>query len=243
MGARRQLQRRPTRNGMGWASERLNRVSEAFVDFCRKGGCPGEFPALDLGCGYGAAAVAALAAGATVIAVDLDATHLAETRRRAHPNEDRLTAREAEFPYGLHFEPESLGAVHASSVLHFLTGRKLDAGVERITRWLRPGGRLFVHAATPYQEPFQAFIPEFEARLAAGEKWPGWVERVRDYSSHRLLGQMPRSVHLLTDVTLRRVAEAHGLVVEEAYLYRRDDLPPSLRLDGREGAALVARKV
>ena len=242
MGARRNRQRRPTRNGMGWASERLNAINQEFVNFCASGACPEGAPALDIGAGYGSATVAALAAGAWVIANDLDASHLTEVERRAAAHHDRLRLKLGGFPQDLHFDPDSLGAVHASSVLHFLTGRKLTRGFASIARWLRPGGKLFVHAATPYQAPFAAFIPEFERRLAAGDQWPGWIERARDYSTHRLIGQMPSSLHLMNDSILVAFAESAGLVVESVMLYRRGDLPASLEHDGRESVGLIARR-
>jgi SAM-dependent methyltransferase len=242
MGARRQRQRKPTRNGMGWSAERLNPINQAFADFCAAGGCPAEAPGLDVGAGYGAAAVAALSAGGYVIANDMDEDHLKEVARRAHAYADRLAVKLGELASDLHFDEASLGAIHVSSVLHFLTGRKLERAFRQFALWLRSGGMLFVHAATPYQAPFEAFIPEFERRLAAGDTWPGWVAHTRDYSSHRLLGQMPRSLHLLDETVLRRLAEANGFVCEKVWLYRRGDLPESLHWDGRESVGMVARR-
>jgi hypothetical protein len=89
---------------------------------------------------------------------------------------------------------------HASNVFHFLTGNQLDAGLRAISNWLCSRGRLFVQTSTPYQAPFTAFIPEYERRLAAGVKWPGWLAKAAQFSTHRQLGQMPRSIHLLDDV-------------------------------------------
>lgn len=227
---------------MGWSAERLNPVNRAFADFCAAGGCPAAFPGLDIGAGFGAATVAALASGGHVIANDLDLEHLAEVERRAAPFRDRLVLKPGALAKDLHCDAGSLDAVHASSVLHFLTGRKLDRAFRQFALWLRPGGRLFVHAATPYQAPFAAFVAEFERRRAAGVEWPGWVERTRDYSEHRLLGQMPRALHLLDESVLRRLAETNGFLIESLYSYRREDLPQSLWLDGRESVALVARR-
>ncbi|MBC7928234.1 MAG: hypothetical protein H7039_21525 [Bryobacteraceae bacterium] len=53
---------------------------------------------------------------------------------------------------------------------------------------------------------------------------------------------MPRSIHLLDDVVLRRAAEEAGLTIERLWLYRRTDLPVTLHLDGRESVGLIARK-
>ncbi len=242
--------RRPkalTGNRMGWISELLSPVSRLFIDFCATGFCGPAAPALDLGTASGAASEAAWRTGAWVIANDLDAAPLQELERRLRSDSSRadparLRLQPGRFPRDLHFEPASLGAIHASNVFHFLTGNQLALGVGKAARWLRPGGKLFVQAATPYQAPFAAFLPEYERRVARGEKWPGWVEKIGAYSKHRLLGQMPRSIHLLDDRVLARVCSDAGLEVGRAWLYRREDLPESLFLDGRESVGLVARK-
>jgi SAM-dependent methyltransferase len=231
--------RRLTRNRMGWVSEQLSPLTTLFVDFCSDSSAP----VLDIGAAFGAASLAALRKGAIVIANDLDPAHLAELERRTPPaDRPRLHLKPGRFPRELHFEPATLAAVHASNVFHFLTGNQLEQGVRAIARWLRPGGKLFVQAATPYQAPFAAFIPEYEARLARRDRWPGWIPRLSLWSSHRQISQMPRSIHLLDDAVLTRVAENAGLTVERAWLYQRPDLPATLRLDGRETAGLIARR-
>lgn len=227
IGPRRTL----TRNRMGWSSDQLSPLSELFVEFSR--GCGA--PVLDIGAGLGTASIAALMAGATVIANDLDEGPLLALS-------PRLQVRPGRFPRGLHFEPETLGAVHASNVFHFLTGNQLEYGFRSIARWLQPGGQVFVQAATPYQAPFAEFLPEYERRLAASQKWPGWIPRISVYSSHRQLSQMPRSLHLLDDAILIRAATAAGLEIERAWLFRRGDLPATLHLDGRESVGLIARR-
>ena len=109
-------------------------------------------------------------------------------------------------------------------------------------RWPRRGCALFVQASTPYRAPFAPFIEEYERRVAAGEKWPGRVEKLSEYCAHRQVGHMPRSMHFLDDRILARVAAGAGLTVERAWLAPGDDLPADLCLDGRETACLVARK-
>lgn len=229
----------PTRNQTGWASNQLNEVSEQFVDFCRTA----ERPVLDIGAGFGLAALAALDAGATVMANDLDPDHLTAIGNAANPaSAPRLQLVRGRFPRDLKFPAASFAAIHASNVLHFLTGPQLSAGFASIAHWLVPGGKLFVQASTPWQQPFRDFVPAFETRQNTGEEWPGWIANTADYSKHRMLSQIPKSIHLLDDATLRRSATAAGLIVENAWLYRRRDLPASLFLDGRECAGLIARK-
>lgn len=232
-GSRKKL----TQNRTGWVSRELSPLSQRFVDFCRQV----QLPVLDLGAGFGLATLAALETGARVIANDLDERHLQELINSV-PSEhaQRLQLKPGRFPRQLHFEPATLGAIHASSVLHFLTGRQLDEGFRAMTRWLTPGGKLFVQAATPFLLPFASFIPEYERRLHAGERWPGWVEKISTYSTHRQLGQMPASIHLLDKPELARLCAEHGLIVEYLELYRRPDLPVSLWLDRRESVGLIA---
>jgi SAM-dependent methyltransferase len=239
-----------TKNQMGWASEQLNDVSTAFVDFCRTGFCSSEESrALDIGAAFGTAAIAALRAGAQVIANDLEAEHLAVLRERVAADAglgpkalERLRTQPARFPRETWFVEHTIGAVHASNVFHFLTGNQLERGITAISQWLRPGGKLFVHAVTPYQTAFAPFIEEYERRLAAGDRWPGWIPKLSVWSRHKKFGQMPRSIHLLDDIVLRRVADAAGLTVERVWLYRRKDQPVSLCMDGRESVGLIAVK-
>jgi SAM-dependent methyltransferase len=229
----------PTHNQTGWASNQLNELSERFVAHC------GDVthPVLDIGAAFGIASLAAIESGATVIANDLEPSHLAEIAKSVPPGQSsKLILLPARFPRQLRFAESSLSAVHASNVLHFLTATQLEQGLTAVAHWLIPGGKLFIQASTPWQAPFQSFIPIFEARRDAGEPWPGWIEDTAAFSTHRKLGQIPTSIHLLDERTLRRHAEDAGLVVEEAYLYRRRDLPASLFLDGRECTALIARK-
>lgn len=221
MVSRRQKYR--TQNGMGWAAAVPGQVSEQFIAFAR--GC--HRPVVDIGCAYG---VAAIPAGA--IAVDLEMGHL----RAMPPGVPRLVGR---FP-DLAFRPGSLDAVHASNVLHFLTGEELVEGVRRMAEWLASGGKVFVQASTPFERPFARFLPEFARRLAAGEPWPGWMAETRAFTDHRRLHQVPAAIHLLEETVLRRLFS--GWEIEYCGYYRRHGLPASLYGDGRESVGLIARR-
>lgn len=232
--------RQPTRNRMGWTSNIPNEVSEMFIAECVRL----QQPALDIGAAFGVAAIPGLAQGAVVLANDLDPGHL-EVLWQNVPIEhrERLMLIPGRFPTELSFKPESLGAVHASNVLHFLTGSEIDLGIRSIATWLVKEGKLFIHAGTPYQQPFSRFIPEYEARVRKGEAWPGWVDDTCRISNHRKLGQIPPAIHLLDPEVLRRVIQDAGMIVEHAWLYRRKELPRSMHWDGREGVGVIAKKI
>jgi SAM-dependent methyltransferase len=230
-----------TRNQQGWTSSHLNEMSELFLQHCRAH--PG-LRVIDIGAAYGIAARAALTAGAQVIANDLSEAHLQELAASVDPaDRERLTLLSGRFPRDVRLEAGTLGAVHASNVLHFLTGPQLRNGIEKFWWWLAPGGRVFLHAGTPYQRPFAAFVPEYESRMAAGAEWPGWIENTRAVSEHRLLSQIPRALHLLDDVILGRELERAGFTIERIRLYRRHDLSSTMHLDGREGVGVIAVKL
>lgn len=217
---------------MGWTANVPNQLSELFIAACRNV----RRPVLDIGCAYGVASLPARANGARVIANDLAHEHLHELRGRPH-----VHPLQGRFPY-LGFAPGSLDAIHASNVLHFLTGAEVLEGAARLHEWLAPGGCVYIQAGTPYQGPFAPFVPEYTARFARGEQWPGWVESTRSITSYRRLNQYPASIHLLDDNVLGRVFLGAGFAIERLWLYRRRDLPASMFLDGRENVGLVARK-
>ncbi len=205
-----------------------------FVDACGPG-----VTAMEIGAAYGVATLPAIARGARVVANDLDLAHLDELRARCeHP--ERLTLLPGRFPRFVRWPGETLDAILASNVLHFLTGPQLAKGVESFAHWLKPGGRVYVVAATPYLAPFAEFVPEFERRKAAGLPCPGWIENARGFSRHGLLSQIPRSIHLLDDEALRGFFA--DWEIERCWMFRRRDLSKTMWLDGRESVGLVARK-
>jgi hypothetical protein len=130
--------------------------------------------------------------------------------------------------------------VHASNVLHFLTGEELVEGVRRMAEWLAPGGKVFVQASTPFQRPFAGFLPEFARRVAAGDEWPGWVaetQRITNYGRY---------------ISTRRrfICSTRGFYsgcfrigkLSTVATTRRHGLPASLYGDGRESVGLIARR-
>jgi predicted SAM-dependent methyltransferase len=229
-----------TSNAKGWTSNTLNELSELFVRECALTPCT----ALDIGAAHGIATIPALISGARVIASDSAREHL-ERLAQLTPAEcrDRLQLLPGRFPRDTKLAANSLDLAHASNVFHFLTGRQLEQAAATLEHALRPDGKVYILAATPYMKTFEPFISTYEARVQQQDPWPGWIPNVRDYSTHRLLSNLPKSIHLLDETVLRRVFEGAGFVTEACWYFRRRDLPKSIQLDGRENVAYIARKI
>jgi len=230
---------RETVNRMGWSSDTLNELSEEFVRFAA--GC--SAPVLDIGAAYGVASLAALETGAAVVANDLSAHHLDELRARTPMKlRRRLKTVQGCFPDALMFADESFDAIHCSQVLHFLGANDIVAGLHCVFRWLRPGGKLFVLAATPYQATHRSFVPVFLDRKARGDLWPGLIDDLRRHNHHWSAGLNPPWLHVFDDEVLSSGVRRAGFVVESARMFSRTGLPDFCRLDGRENLAVIASK-
>ena len=229
-----------TLNRMGRATRDLTEYSREFVAFAPL--APG--PVLDIGAGFGVAALSAATAGASVIANDVDERHLRIIIEQASIAGvgERLVTRLGRFPTDLHIPSQSLGAIHASQVLHFLSGRDLMIGAALMFDWLQPGGKVFSITGTPYVKTLEQFIPVYEARKRAGVTWPGVIDNVHEYSSHPTIDELPDYVHFLDHKTVVRPFAAAGFVIERVEMYKRKGIPDYLKYDGRENVGLIARK-
>ncbi len=225
----------PTLNNMGWMTESLDAVSQAFAAWAGTRAAR----ALDLGCAYGIATQAALRQGARVTACDLEPRHLEilATRTPAawRPRLQLLAGRLPE----IEFAAAAFDAILAARVLHFLNGDDIRKTLAKCSDWLRPGGRLFLVADTPYVGPWKSQAPAYERRKAAGETWPGYID---DYVRFLPKGsdpdRHPRFINPLDPDILARECTMAGLAVHEAR-FLRGGTP---RSSERDHAGVIAEK-
>lgn len=228
----------PTLNRMGGMSPDLDEFSSAFAAFAAT--APG--PALDVGAAYGVATIAALEAGGSVIANDMEPGHLEILGQRVPDAlRERLVLQAGAFPDGLDFEDGELGACLLARMLHFLDGEGIDRGLAKVYRWLAPGGKVFGVAVTPYLAKLQPYRPTYEARVAAGERWPGQNIDVAAHDPDAADG-LPAFMHFLDVDPLRRALEGAGFEVERVTHYSRQAYVKDMALDGRELVGFIARK-
>jgi hypothetical protein len=138
------------------------------------------------------------------------------------------------------FPAASFGAILCSRVLHFLLAEEIRATLGKMHRWLRPEGRLFLVADTPYSGFWFRSAPAYEARKAAGEEWPGLIE---DIAAYHPTGQVPPGMlpylNPLDPDILTRECHRAGFVVEEADFIYRQGMPG--RDDRRHAWAIAVR--
>lgn len=225
----------PTMNNMGWMTESLDDVSLAFTDFAAQG----AVESLDIGCAYGVATLTALDKGARILACDIEPKHLdVLTQRVPAAAESRYRCRAGALP-AIDFEPGQFDAILASRVLHFLNGADVETTVAKMFAWLRPAGRVFLVADSPYTGPWRESAADYERRKAAGELWPGFLA---DYAKYLPAtadpAKHPSFINPMDPDILSRVCSDAGFEVLEARF-----LSGSTKWsNGREHAGIIAER-
>jgi|GEM_PF-542394 len=139
-------------------------------------------------------------------------------------------------------------AIFVGRVLHYLTPEQLEVTVKHLFLLLKPAGRIFVVAITPYVKRYESFIPEYERRVGAGEKNPGFVQSLQPYLNRDVTTESQCKnitddpFFFLDDKVLRSVFEKNGFRVIESTMKPLSYVSTSWALDGRENVILIAEK-
>lgn len=230
----------PTMNGTGFMFEVLDGYASEWIHYAGRIGVP----VLELGCAYGVSVIPALEGGGQVVACDMEPQHLEILRGKVSPSlQANLTCVAGALPQ-VDFEPEQFGAILCSRVLHFLSGEDIEASVTKMAKWLRPGGRLYLVADTPYGI-WRNFIPTFETNRRKGVRWPGMMVGLHNYLPTQGLQKhidKPPFMNLLDPELLARTCAEAGLRVKRATFIDRADFRGLGRMDGRENCGAMAVK-
>jgi chorismate-pyruvate lyase/SAM-dependent methyltransferase len=229
-----------TKNKKGFTYP-LTSFGKAFVNFAARS----SHPVMDIGAAYGIATLPALLHGAHVIAVDVEAAHLAALRDSIDPSVAlRLNTFQKRFP-DFDMRSESLGAVYMSQVLPFLKGTEIELGARKIYDWLVPGGEVFIVSFTPYIRHVSSFIPLYETRKLRGERWAGYISDVSAFSDQpEIREQLPNEIHHIDADDLKWAFELAGFEIKEIRYFGEEEgaLPPGISFDGKERVGMIARK-
>lgn len=229
----------PTMNDKGFMFEVLDEYADEFIQVASAS----DAESLDIGCAYGVASIAALKAGAHIVACDMDQRHLDVLRSRVPADlMQNLTLQTGTLP-DIDLPENHFAALLCSRVLHFLPGDEIEQSVANMFRWLQPGGRLFLVADTPFGI-WRKFIPTWEQNQANGERWPGYMVKPINYLPYTPSSDDigPPIMNLLDPELLRRTCEQAGFVVDKATFVDRSDFGDQGRMDGRENCGLSATK-
>jgi SAM-dependent methyltransferase len=229
----------PTLNDKGFMFEVLDEYAD---DFIQTAGASND-AALEIGCAYGVATIAALQAGATITACDMDQRHLDVLRSRIDDKlAERLTLQTGTLP-DIDLPEAHFGSLLCSRVLHFLTGEEIERSVQNMFRWLKPGGRLYLIADTPFGI-WRNFIPTWDENIAAGERWPGFMVKPINYLPYEPSSEDigPPIMNLMVPDLLRRTCEEAGFEVTRTSFIDRSDFGGKGQMDGRENCGLAAIK-
>ncbi len=235
-----------TKNSRGFMHP-LSQISKEFIKFSSQI----SKPVIDIGCAYGIAVIPALQRGASVIACDIEQEHLNILIGDAKKLNvaSKLTTQTGKFPQDFNFEENSISAVLTSHLLAFLNGQEIELGLQKIYKWLTPGGKLFILAYTPYlAELIELFIPEYERRIKDHVRWPGYVEDFGTFSTDKAdktgENNLPKKLHILDLPILKRELIKIGFRLEFAeYLNGKEQgAVPGSWYDGREYLGIIAVK-
>lgn len=224
----------PTMNNRGFMTEAMDYYAERFVAYaadCRR-------PVLDIGCAYGVATRAALEAGATVVASDMEQKHLdVLVDETPEAMRTRLTTTAGILP-GIEFPDESFDAILCSRLLHFLLPEEIHRSLCDMHDWLQPGGRVYLIADTPYTGFWFSTADEYERRKASGEDWPGFIVDISPLLKDGIVPEgMPRYLNPLDAEILSRECELAGFGVIEASFSGRGGTR-----EGRQHAGVIAER-
>jgi SAM-dependent methyltransferase len=229
-----------THNQRGF-TYRLSPFGEAFVDFSGSS----KYPVLDIGAAFGVASIPALEAGAEVIAVDVDKSHLEKLVENV-PNHLKAKVRTIASRFqDLNFPATSLGAVYISQVLPFLKGEEIEDRFQKIHDWLVPGGKLFVVSFTPYIEHVASYIPIYEQKKSQNVEWAGYISDLSQYSfDNDIVKNLPNQINHVDIDDLKRVCLKYDFKIEKLELFGdpHNTLPKGIKYDDRERVGLIARK-
>ncbi|PCJ28929.1 MAG: hypothetical protein COA94_03345 [Rickettsiales bacterium] len=227
----------PTLNRMGYMKTAVDSYSQEFIDYASKS----DLPVLEIGCAYGFVAGRVLENGGNIIATDLSAEHLAILLKKTNQEHlERLHLYEGSFPDNVDFPKKSVGAILISRVLHFLRGEVVEEGLDKMHGWLSDGGKLYFTAVSPYHVAFkEKFLPSFQERSRAGDKWPGVIENLWEIAP-----QHKEYVHEFLNIfdipQLEGLLPKHGFTLDRISLF---DFPNDTDSAGKGHVGFAATKV
>eukprot|EP01137_Pigoraptor_chileana_P034552 Opistho-2@27285 len=223
--------------------------------------CTGKI--LDVGCAYGNTLLDIVRQRrqssfgvhqSQIVANDLDGRHLEIMRSRADAEfgadiaSQFLELLPGPFPdvcmdpSFLKHSAGSFDCVRVANVFHFFNGEQIERSAHALFALLRPGGKVYITALSPYTTSYLKFVPQYEQGKKEGHPFPGYISDRRGiYDGYPTL--LPNEFHGLDPDVLSRVYRAAGFEIEKAEFYSREKFGKDITFDGREAVGLIAVRV
>lgn len=238
-------------NKRGSANTDINNITKEFIEYASEG----EKRVLQLDATFGLITLKALKRGIhDFVATDTDMRHLAIIAKRFKEkpclsDNKALKLFHGSFPDSFeHFADNSFDAVLLNRVIHFFTPTETTHTLKEVFRILKPGGRVFIVAITPYVKRFETFIPLYKQRLLLNRRYPGYVPNLKyfvnpEVTTPKQMAQMHDKPFMFFDAQLmHRVLSESGLIVEKAIEFPLTFKSSIWSLDGRELVGAIAKK-
>ncbi len=218
-----------TLNKMGWIINGLDEVSSKFIDDLTP-----QSRVLEIGAGFGFVSQKALEKDAMVYVNDIDKRHL-DIFKASVPVKysEQVILSPGKFPSNFNIKPNSLDAILAQRVLHFLSDKEVDAGLKIMYDLLKDGGKVYAVIDSPYSKTWESFIPEYEMRKSGQERYPGLFKIKGKKISNNLMD---------LDIAVARFKEAGFEIDSDFYMNNSSKFFNEIRLDGRESVGIIAYK-
>jgi ubiquinone/menaquinone biosynthesis C-methylase UbiE len=197
-------------NNFGYMKMTTDEYTDVFIETATKSNAP----VLEIGTAYGYVVQKVLEAGGNITACDVGERNL-EILLKQTPKEylKNLHLYPASFPEEVDFPEETFNAILAARTMHYLNGKTLEKGLDKIYRWLKPNGKLYFTAVSVQNEEVRESVaPLFKANIAKGMKWRGEVEdqhlHVPEHAPY-----VPKFIHAFDVEGLSKVLQQHGFEI------------------------------
>jgi SAM-dependent methyltransferase len=231
-----------TSNGSGWIATEMSPLTEKFSDAVTISNEPGVY--LDIGAGNGMASYEVLLNGKnnTVYINDINVSLLMHFQEEALDfgyEESKFFLKPGKFPDDLDFADNFFDAIHCANLIHFLSPEQMEPSFSKIMRWLKPGGKVYLIAATLWMKLFLDIIMD----KVSFKSFDGYVyfepvarnnmpvepfKNVPESLKRVVHDFLENGISLFQMDGLRRMCMAHGFNVKEAGYYTPSDTPPHM---------------
>ena len=215
----------------------MDEFSEDFINLAKEA----KKPVLEIGAAYGWYTHKVMEQDIDIIAADLSQEHLEVLLENAPKDKmNKLKVVQGLFPEDMDFPKESLSVVLAARVLHFLEGKDIETGLDKIYDWLEEGGHFVCTNCSIYHITVKdSLLSSFQQREKEGEKWFGSTNNYRgDIPSHA--PYLPEFLNVFDVEQLEKLLPEHGFKIKKIKLF---DHPTDNQSNNKGHIGFVAQKV